>query len=125
MADVETLIQQLYSDEKTARWVKTRLLDIGSPAVEPLCDVLHGRNQIPDLSHRKSGGFFSELLKVFEAPPNGDQLKIKTRATAAALLGTIGDTRAVEPLLSASSVETQDSVRVAIVRALCQLGRKS
>ncbi len=113
--EVEQLIAHLYTFD--ARAARTRLVEIGAPAVEPLIAVLDRTHDLPDLERLKAAGVPEELL---ELAPALDPAAARERA--AYLLGDIGDARAVEPLIAAFARERERHICLAIVRALGKIG---
>lgn len=104
--EIERLLAQLYSAD--AREASDRLVALGAAAVEPLIAVLNGQHALPNL--RLYGGIGS-------VPDSA-----AARERAAYLLGDIGDTRAVEPLIAAYTRETSRYTRLAIALALGKIG---
>ncbi len=119
MDEVEQLISYLYTFD--ARAAAIRLIEIGSSAVEPLIGVINGMREAPDVRRlKKTAGVPAPLISCLELMPQIDSAAAKERA--AYILGDIGDTRAVEPLISAYPQESERHIQLAILRALGKIG---
>ncbi|HVU15056.1 MAG TPA: HEAT repeat domain-containing protein [Phototrophicaceae bacterium] len=119
MDEVEQLISYLYTFD--ARAAATRLIEIGAAAVEPLVAVINGTREAPDVWRlKKAADVPAPLITCLELMPQIDSAAAKERA--AYVLGDIGDTRAVEPLITAYPHESERHIRLAILRALGKIG---
>lgn len=132
MNTVDDLIRQLYSHEDIARQAQSYLVEVGSPAVEPLLHVLYGRNRIPGFPEKLGDTGLKRLVRTYLRGWSSNEnefmkrerLKNDVRGQAALILGDIGDARAAEPMAAAAFTEADLNVRSRIVLALCHLARR-
>lgn len=118
VGEAERLVPYLYTLD--ARAAGERLAALGAASVDALIRVISGAYVVPDLNKLEAATVDGVLLVCVGAdePPNYAAAKER----AAYLLGDIGDTRVVEPLLTALKSESDRYVRLAMLLALGKTG---
>ncbi|MBK8903110.1 MAG: HEAT repeat domain-containing protein [Anaerolineaceae bacterium] len=106
-------------DENKAIWslAKLTLIQLGEPSVDPLLEILESDNEISRLI---SINTLAHIWQFSELRQLGSQ-NVSKRSSAAKILGNMGDTRAVLPLI-ASLKDSSEEVRINTANSLGKLG---